>query len=160
MSGAWIFQDDKQVKKVGEQSASWYVGWIDPEGERRCKSCGPGERGQRNATKLRRKIEAQLLTGTYQGETKLQWSDFRKEWEDKIGAAMEYSSRRLYLEAFDHFERLTHPARIYFITAQYIDHYKVKRREERGKRPGSKVSVATINRELRHLRAALTTAKE
>jgi hypothetical protein len=35
-----------------------------------------------------------------------------------------------------------------------------ERRPERGKRPGSLVSVATINKELRHLRAALSTAKE
>jgi hypothetical protein len=38
---AWIYQDDKQVKKHGTKKASWYVGWIDPEGKRRCQSCGP-----------------------------------------------------------------------------------------------------------------------
>lgn len=26
----WIFQDDKQVKKVGADKASWYVGWLNP----------------------------------------------------------------------------------------------------------------------------------
>jgi hypothetical protein len=45
VSSAWIYQDDKQVKKHGAEAASWYVGWYDPEGKRRCKSCGPGERG-------------------------------------------------------------------------------------------------------------------
>jgi hypothetical protein len=52
MSAAWIYQDYKQVKKHGD-AASWYVGWLDPEGKRRCKSCGPGEQGQRNTEKLR-----------------------------------------------------------------------------------------------------------
>jgi hypothetical protein len=32
MSSAWTYQDDKQVKKHGTDKASWYVGWIDPEG--------------------------------------------------------------------------------------------------------------------------------
>jgi hypothetical protein len=31
MFSAWIYQDDKQVKKHGEDKASWYVGWIDPD---------------------------------------------------------------------------------------------------------------------------------
>jgi hypothetical protein len=69
MASAWVYQDDRQVKRHGEEKASWYVGWVDPEGKRRCKSCGPGEEGQRNAAKLRRKIESQLTTGTYQGES-------------------------------------------------------------------------------------------
>src|SRR5262249_58357120 len=45
MSKAWVYQDDKQVKKVGEAKASWYVGWLDPEGKRRCKSFGRGADG-------------------------------------------------------------------------------------------------------------------
>ena len=57
MSRAWVYQDDKQVKKVGAARASWYAGWLDPEGHRRCKSCGPGSRGQREAEKLARKVE-------------------------------------------------------------------------------------------------------
>jgi hypothetical protein len=63
---AWIYQDDKQVKKFGAQQASWYVGWIDPEGRRRCKSCGPGPQGKKSAERYRRKVEAELMTGTYQ----------------------------------------------------------------------------------------------
>jgi hypothetical protein len=30
MSSAWIYQDPKQVKKHGEDKASWYVGWFEP----------------------------------------------------------------------------------------------------------------------------------
>ena len=48
MSRVWTFQDDKQVKKHGEAAASWYVGWFDPAGKNRCKSCGPGRRLQHN----------------------------------------------------------------------------------------------------------------
>jgi integrase len=160
MSAAWIFQDDKQVKKHGPDKASWFVGWIDPEGKRRCKSCGPGTQGRFNAEKLRRKIESQLLTGTYQGESKLEWKDFRAEWEAKIGGGMEWSTRELTIDALNHFERLTGPGRIYFICERHIDQYIAKRRLERGRRKGSLVSPATINKELRHLRAVLRIAKD
>jgi integrase len=158
MSAAWIYQDDKQVKKYGSDRASWYVGWIDPEGKRRCKSCGPGPQGRYNAEKKRRKIESSLLEGTYQGVHKLDWKDFRKEWEDKIGAGMGWSTREVTIDALNHFERLTSPARVFFITERHIDHYIAKRREERGRRKGSRVSPATINKELRHLRAVLRVA--
>jgi hypothetical protein len=69
ISSAWIYQDDKQIKKHGAEADSWYVGWYEPDGTKRGKSCGPGEQGRRNAQKLRRKLEAQLMTGTYQMHT-------------------------------------------------------------------------------------------
>jgi hypothetical protein len=46
---AWVFQDPKQVQKKGVEAASWYVGWFDPEGKKRCTSCGPGSDGHRRA---------------------------------------------------------------------------------------------------------------
>ncbi|HEY7423253.1 MAG TPA: site-specific integrase [Gemmataceae bacterium] len=136
------------------------MGWIDPEGKRRCKSCGPGTQGRFNADKLRRKIESQLLTGTYEGEGKLLWKDFRKEWEDKIGAGMEIRTRWLTIDAMNHFERLVNPTRVWFITSRHVDQYVAKRRGERGRRKGSLVSEATINKELRHPRAVLRIAKD
>jgi hypothetical protein len=160
MASAWIYQDDKQVKKHGADQASWYVGWIDPEGKRRCKSCGPGEQGRRNAEKLRRKREAQLLTGTYENESKAVWADFRKEWEAQIGALMEPGTRALTIDALNHFERLVRPVRTHFLTSKHIDRYVSLRRLERGRRRGSTVSVATINKELRHIRAVLRVAKD
>jgi hypothetical protein len=73
---------------------------------------------------------------------------------------MEPATRRLTRNAFDHFERLVNPAKTYFITSHHIDHYVAKRRQDRGLRPGSLVSVATINKELRHLRADFGIAKD
>jgi integrase len=160
MASAWIYQDDHQVKKHGPEAASWYVGWLDPEGKRRCKSCGPGPEGRRLAEKKRRKVEAQLLTGAYQGESKALWSDFRKEWERKIGAGLGRSTLAVTRAALNHFERLVNPFKTYFVTARHVDDYVAKRRPERGRRPGSLVSVATINKELRHLRAVLRVARE
>ncbi len=46
------------------------------------------------------------------------------------------------------------------IRAETIDDYVAKRRLEKGKKPKSKVSPATINRELRHLKSALRIAHD
>jgi integrase len=155
---AWIYQDDKQVKKHGKAKASHYVGWIDPEGNRRCKSCGPGKDGHRLAEKLRKKREAELLTGTYQSAQKKTWEEFRKEYEAKVVSGMEESTRRLVLDALNHFERIVNPKRMFAIKTQAVDAFRAKRRTEAGKKKGELVSPATVNKELRHLRAALRKA--
>lgn len=49
MSKAWVYQDAKQIKKRGEAAASWYAAWLDPDGKRRCKSCGAGAEGNMKA---------------------------------------------------------------------------------------------------------------
>lgn len=155
---AWVYQDDKQVKKHGADKASWYAAWIDPEGKRRCKSCGPGLEGKRNAEKLRKKVEAELLTGTYQLNSKKTWAAFREEYEAKIVSGMEGQTHRLVTEVLDLFERIINPVRMRAIKTQTIDEYVAKRRLEPGKQKGETLSPATINKDLRHLRAILRKA--
>ncbi len=153
---AWIYQDDHQIKKHGVEKASWYVGWYDPEGKKRCQSCGPGSAGKNAAQKVRRKVEAELIEGTYKrSNTKKTWQDFRHEYETKIAEGMNTNSRRLVLDALDHFERIIKPKKITAIKTQTIDAYRAKRRTEPGKKRGELVSPASVNKELRHLRAAL-----
>src|SRR5689334_3860260 len=106
---AWVFQDDKQVKKLGEAKASWYVGWIDPAGKRRCKSFGPGAEGKKLAFRSQKKVEAELLTGTYQAPARKTWAEFRQEYEGKVLADAEPRTRSSTLVAFSHFERLVKP---------------------------------------------------
>jgi integrase len=160
MSKAWVYQDPKQVKKHGADVASWYVGWIDPDGKRRCESCGPGKTGLGLAEKVRKKREAELITGTYQSKARKTWAEFREEYEEKIVNGLEGSTARQIVTAFEHFERLIKPVRMTGIKTQSIDTYRSKRRTEHGKNPGSVVSPATINKELRHVRAALRKAKK
>ncbi len=157
---AWVYQDDKQVKKHGAEAASWYAGWIDPDGKRRCKSCGAGPRGKSAAEKHARKVEGQLLAGTYQDNARQSWKQFRQEYEEKIVSGMGPATRRLTLEALDNFERIVKPGKVATIKTQTIDAYKMKRRQEPGKRKGELVSPATVNKELRHLRAVLRKARK
>jgi integrase len=160
MASAWIYQDDHQVKKHGEEKASWYVGWIEPDGRRRGKSCGPGEQGKRNAQKLRRKLEAQLMTGTYQMHDKKLWDDFHKEYEERVLSRLAPRSRTEALTALAHFKRIIKPVRVFAISTAHVDEFIAKRRLEPGKKKGDLVSPATVNKDLRHLRAALRKAKK
>src|SRR5262245_33693438 len=93
MSSAWVFQQIDDVHRLGEDKAPHYVGWYEPDGRRRKKSCGPGFHGKKNAERLKRKIEAELMTGTYQMHTKKLWADFRKEYERRILPGLAVRSR-------------------------------------------------------------------
>lgn len=158
MARVWIFQDDKQVKKHGAKKASWYVGYFDPAGKRRCQSCGPGAAGKNLAFKRRKKLEAQLTEGTYQSNDRKTWADFRQEYENKILPGLAVRSQDEIKTALTHFERLIKPVRMASIKTATIDEFTAKRRKEAGKKKGDPISPATVNKDLRHIRAALRRA--
>jgi integrase len=157
---AWVYQDDKQVKKIGADAASWYVGWLDPEGKRRCKSCGPGARGKDAAEKLARRTEGELLAGTYKSNSRKMWPEFRKEYETRILDGLSPRTREEVTAALNHFERLAKPGKVSTIVTARIAEFVAARRKESGKKRASTVSPATVNKELRHLRAILGAAAE
>jgi integrase len=148
------------VKKVGEEKASWCVGWYDPDGKRRCKSFGRGAEGKKHAFRYKEKVEGQLREGTYKGNPKVTWAAFRAEYDSKVLPAMSAGNSRATKEALAHFERLVKPAKVMAIKPQTIADYVAKRRQERGRKKGEQVSPATVNKELRHLRAVLNYAAE
>ena len=158
MAKAWVYQDAHQVDKVGIDQASWYVGWIDPEGKRRCKSCGAGAKGKRAAKKLRQKREAELIEGTYQSNARKTWTEFRQAYEAKIAKGMDTRNREETLHALGQFERIIKPKMMKAIKTQTVDEFIAERRTEAGIKPGSKISPATVNKELRHLRAVFRKA--
>lgn len=160
MSRAWIFQDPKQVKKVGPEKASWCVGWYDPEGRRKCKAFGPGAFGKKLAFQFQRQTWAELLTGSYKAPAKKGWAEFKTEYESRIAGSMNRGTRRETMDAVRHFERLVNPRKVAAIRTVTVDDYKAKRAVEPGKKKGSTVSPATLNKELRHLRAVLRIAYE
>ena len=154
----WIFQYPAEVKKKGATQASWYVGWYDPGNKRRSEACGPGARGKNKAEKRRRRIQAELDLGVHETLRKKSWKDFRKEYEDKQLPNLARQSSDQIKAALNHFERLCSPGRVETITTQTIDQFVAVRRKDRGKNPESLVSPATINKDLRHIKAALKIA--
>lgn len=160
MASAWVSQDTKQVAKHGADAASWYVGWIDPDGKRRCQSFGPGEKGRKAAEKRRIVLEDQLTSGRYQDvDQRKQWKEFRAEYEARIVSGLAPRSREEVKAALDHFERLCKPKKMSAIKTRTIDDFVALRWKESGLVLGSTISPATVNKDLRHLRAALNKAK-
>jgi integrase len=160
MSNAWIYQKTDDVKKHGEAQAPYYVGWYEPDGRRKGKCCGEGFHGKKNAQLLKRKIESELMTGTYQMHTRKLWDDFRTEYERRVVSGLAQRSRPQVLTSLDHFKRIIKPVRVFAINTQHIDDFIAARRLEAGQKAGSTVSPATINHDLRHLKAALRVAAE
>ena len=134
---AWIYQDSHQVEKRGADKASWYVGYLDPDGKRRCKSCGAGPDGQRNAQKFKKKVEAELLTGTYQSNAKKTWKEFRQDYESSILDGLARRTKEETITCLKHFERIINPVRMATISSQHIDDFIAERRKEPGQKKGS-----------------------
>jgi integrase len=157
---AWVFQDDKQVKKHGADAASWYVGWYEPNGRRKSESFGPGPRGKERAERRRRQLENELMTGTYQVKVMKTWQEFRSQYEKTVLPGLAVRSRNEVVYSLDHFERIVKPVRMIAITTEHVDQFIATRRQERGKKRGDRTSPATINKDLRHVKAALKKAKK
>jgi integrase len=160
MAKVWVFQAREDIAKWGEDKAAWYVGWYEPDGRRRKKSYGPGFLGHKRAEKEKHRLEEELLTGNYQTRTRKPWNEFRQEYETKVLARKAGATRTLTRLALDHFERLIKPIRVFGLRTEHMDEFITKRSTERGKKPGSLVSPCTVNKELRHIKAALAVALE
>jgi integrase len=153
---AWTFQDHRQKKKLGDK-APWSAGWVDPEGGKRSKRIG----SKSMAEKYARKKEGELAAGLCQsGPQQVAWEKFRKEYETKVMPGLGPRTREVVEDALNNFQRLAKPARMSVITTKTIDAFRVKRLAERGKKKNSTVAPATVNREMRHIKAVLRIALE
>ena len=151
---AWVFQDFRQKKKLGDK-APWSAGWVDPEGKRRSKRIG----SKSMAEKYARKKEGQLAAGLCQsGPQQVAWEKFRKEYETKVMPGLGPRTREVVEDALDNFPAAGKPARMSVISTKTIDAFRSKRLTERGKKKNSTVAPATVNREMRHIKAVLRVA--
>lgn len=150
---AWTFQDHRQKQKLGNDKCPWSVGWIDPDGKRKSKRVG----SKSNAEKFRRKIEGQLASGTYEQQTRTQWSQFRTDYQKQVLTRTSASNQLSAKISLDHFQRICKPGLVRSIKTQTIDKFVAQRLTEEGAR-GGLVAPATVNRELRYIKAALRKA--
>lgn len=157
---AWLFQDARRVAKVGEKQAPWIVGWYEPDGRKRQKRFASGSKGKASAFRYQKQIEAELLTGTYNSKAPVSWKKFRKEWNADRAASLSAENRRCAEKALGNFERLCKPARVRNITRRTLDRYLAARRNERGFKQDSKVSPATLDKELGYIKSVLKVAVE
>ena len=80
---AWTFQDKRQVEKHGTK-AGWCVGWVDPNGTRKQKSCGSGTRDRKLAERVADQLHSQLITGTYESEERKSWGTFGRSMMSEL----------------------------------------------------------------------------
>jgi integrase len=157
-SSVWVFQYKKDVQAKGADKASWYVGWYDLRGERRSKSCGPGSRGHDAALKRQRRLLAELDMGVHQSRPRESWEAFKEHFEAEVLSGMEPATRQAYEGSLDVFAKHTRVRRMSDIDTLLIDRFTRKRLEDPGKKPNSTLSKATVAKDLRMLKAALTRA--
>lgn len=159
MARAWVKQKTADIQQHGDK-APWFVEWYDDEGRRKSKSFGPGYMGKKRADSFRSKIENELYAGTYRHPSKTTWEKFVEDYEKKVLVHLAVGTREESMTALRNFQRLTKSVNVSGVNAQHIDDYKALRIQERGRKPGATVSKATVNKELRHIKAALRKAHE
>lgn len=153
---AWLFQDTYQKRKHGDK-AKWSVGWKDPQtGGKRSKAIGT----RRQAKKFLKELEAKIITGTYESSDNHTWAEFRIEYEAQRLAKLAYDSQERAKQAFDIFERIAKPHKLKTINGLTFERYTTARLAEPGIKPGSTVSPATVNIELRAFRSAFGVAEK
>jgi integrase len=167
---AWTFQDPKQKAKLGDK-CPWSVGWYDPQGKRRQKSVG----SKTSADKYCRRVEGDLAAGLYADRKRVKWSEFRKQFAELVLQGKSGGTSDASVSALDAFERIAPPGYMDLVNTAMVDAFTAKRRKESACAPirskGDKrarpktaelkprnVSPATVNKELRHVRAALRKA--
>lgn len=173
---AWITQRKAHIEKLGADKAPWIVEYVDPiTGKRKFETKGPELKkdrqrcGKRAAENRRDELNYQFMTGTYVAPKDQQpealpmtWSEFIPDYlakglRDPRPATLAEAEKTL-----DHFVRLLKlgSVPVEATTAKMIADYIAARSKERGKAVESTVSPATINRELRRIKAALRTAHD
>lgn len=160
-----------------EINGRWYACWRDPKGKQKTAPCGEGARGKKLAEQKCRQVEGQLLLGTYDDKKSRPWGTLNADGEitlpdpEKEPATFldEYiikclmpnraSSLNIALASLARFTELVKPRAVNSIEDADVDEFIRLRRQQRGKQEGTKVSHATINKDLRSIRAALRRAK-
>jgi len=158
---AWVRQKAGDVRKRGTKKASWYVHWKEPDGTRRARCCGAGAKAKQEADKLAAQMHASLLAGTYTGDPSLVlWSAFIAEYKRvELRKKGDWHASGI-LATIKKFEQHMKPRTLSQISTKFVDEYVSRRGRDRGMKPGSTVSPATINADLRNLKLVFKVAHE
>jgi integrase len=152
---AWTFQDTKQLKKLGDK-CPWSVGWYEGR-SKRSKRIG----SKSMAEKFRRKKEGELANNIIEPRSnRIKWTDAKECFLAHTRTHCRPATVVDYTAVVAKFEELVSPKRAKDLTRAAISRYVELRKSERAKEEKSPLSVATINKELRVLRALVNLAEE
>lgn len=158
---AWIRQKARDVETKGAKKASWFVFWKEPNGRQRSRSCGTGARGKQLANNLAAELNVQLVSGNYTADPSLKlWAAFIREFRQvELRKKSEVHATEIE-KTIARFEEVAKPETMAGIDTRCIDKFVMKRSQERGRKKGSKLSPATVNKDLRNLKLILSVAKD
>lgn len=153
---AFIFQDSRQLAKLGKK-CPWSVAWVDPvTNKQRSKVIG----GKTEARHEAAKIDGEIRRGTYSSPRRMDWAAFVAKYDETVLSSSRPRSRQCALESLATFHRITRISRVDKVTTVMIAEFRAARSKESGVKKGSVISPASVNKELRHIRAALKVAHD
>ncbi|QDU57386.1 tyrosine-type recombinase/integrase [Aeoliella mucimassa] len=153
---AWLFQDSRQKRKLGEDDCPWSVGWME-KGRRRSKKVG----SRSMAEKYRRKKEGELANNLVDPLcNRAKWTEAKELFLAHAKTHCRYKTVIDYTAIVTKFEKLIKPKRAEDLSRTAIDRYVELRKSERRKLEKPPLSVSTLNKELRVLRAMVNLAAE
>lgn len=142
------------IRRGKGKSQNWYLRWwqLTADGrdwEEKWKSTRTSVK--KDADRMRRDLERELDEGKREtGE--IPWPDFVADFLEKHAGRKPLTTLSAYRQCLDAFSATMKPKRLSQVTHAYLEDFVTKRLE-------SGVAKATVNRDLRHLRAALRWGK-
>lgn len=120
-----------------------------------------GPKAKREADKLAAEIHSQLLSGSYTGDPSLViWSAFVADFKRVTLKSKSGPHKNSILKTLIVFQKHMSPRTLAQITSKYVSEFIARRSQDRGRKPGSLLSPATVNGDLRNLRIVFTAANE
>jgi integrase len=142
------------MKRPGGKSPYWYLRWweLTPDGsnwKERWRSTKTTVK--KVADQQRRELERELDAGK-RAEAEMSWPDFVKDFLGKHETRKPATTLALYKHCLEKFGQVGKPRRLAKITHTLLEDFAIKRLQDGA-------AAASVNRDLRHLRAALRWAK-
>lgn len=171
---AWLFQDSRQKEKLGGK-CPWSVAWYDAAGKKRSKKVGT----KSVAEKFRQQTMGQLSLGLVTTQKRVKWTGFKEKYKSAGLTGLAEGTVREYMNSLDAFERIIKPVYMDTINTAAIDGFIAARRKEPGRlripkaqaagaerkqkrrrepKATPTTSPATVDKDLRQLKAAFAKA--
>lgn len=148
MAKVWLFQDSRQRKDQGTKAA-WHVAWYEGR-KKRSKKVGT----KKAAREYQSRLESAMNSDEFSGAVRSTWQEVRSEYMTAVMATRREGTRVQARIALDHLERILAPTTLADITRQTLTEFAAARSKEKN-RSGNRLSRATINKDLRQIRAFL-----
>lgn len=152
---SYAIQNSRDKKKLGK-NAPWFAVWKDRDGKKHSLKVGKYLDAKEIATERERNAKRAASGLTFDKR----WDEFRSEYVERGQLGMQsVRSKNSARQALDLFEKLIKPKFVDGINHSTLSSFAAKRRKMRGKKVGDTVAAATIRKELRTIRAALSFAQ-